>query len=271
MVVLILVSLFNFIDYFYFKEHLFLVCELLRDNLYEYSKYNRQNDSELYFNVARLQKITHQLLTALHFVHSLGIIHCDLKPENILIKSYSRVEVKLIDFGSSCFTTDQLCSYVQSRTYRAPEVRFLFILIILQVILGLPYDQRIDMWSIGCILVELFTGHVLFANTSIQRMLAKVIGICGELDRDMLQKGRYTRKFFTPNSFQLYERNRQQKKGQPIAYFLKPKRSALKHRLHTNDAEFFDFIAKCLQTNPANRMTSADALKHAWLSKNYDL
>lgn len=57
----------------------------------------------------------------------------------------------MIDLGSSCFTSDHLSSYVQSRSYRAPEV-----------ILGLPYDQKIDIWSFGCILAELLTGSVLF-------------------------------------------------------------------------------------------------------------
>ena len=63
----------------------------------------------------------------------------------------SRCEVKVIDLGSSCFTTDQLSSYVQSRSYRAPEV-----------ILGLPYDHKVDIWSLGCILAELSSGFVLF-------------------------------------------------------------------------------------------------------------
>ena len=62
-----------------------------------------------------------------------------------------RCEVKVIDLGSSCFVTDHLSSYVQSRSYRAPEV-----------ILGLPYDQKVDIWSFGCILAELLTGLVLF-------------------------------------------------------------------------------------------------------------
>lgn len=61
-----------------------------------------------------------------------------------------RCEVKVIDLGSSCFTSDHLSSYVQSRSYRAPEV-----------ILGLPYNQTVDIWSLGCIVAELLSGYVL--------------------------------------------------------------------------------------------------------------
>ena len=88
------------------------MTELLRDNLYEYSKYNREVEKQIYFNVPRLQRITKQILNALSFIHDLKLIHCDLKPENILIKSYSRTEIKVIDFGSSCFIHDHLSSYV---------------------------------------------------------------------------------------------------------------------------------------------------------------
>lgn len=65
-----------------------------------------------------------------------------------MIRSYSRCEVKLIDFGSSCFSTDHPTTYIQSRSYRAPEV-----------ILGLDYDGRIDVWSLGCVIAEQLTGY----------------------------------------------------------------------------------------------------------------
>lgn len=96
-----------------------------------------------------LQVITRQCLEALVYLHDLGIIHCDLKPENILVKSYRKCEIKVIDLGSSCFQSDNLSLYVQSRSYRAPEV-----------ILGHSYDHKIDLWSLGCILAELYSGEV---------------------------------------------------------------------------------------------------------------
>ena len=78
------------VDYLYYKEHLFIVCELLRDNLYEFYKHNRTSGREFYFTFPRLQSITKQCLKAIQHIHSLDLIHCDLKPENILIKSYRR-------------------------------------------------------------------------------------------------------------------------------------------------------------------------------------
>ncbi|KAL1217839.1 putative dual specificity protein kinase YAK1 [Cardamine amara subsp. amara] len=182
-------------DYFYHQEHLFIVCELLRANLYEFQKFNQESGGEPYFNLSRLQVITRQCLDALVFLHGLGIIHCDLKPENILIKSYKRCAVKIIDLGSSCFRSDNLCLYVQSRSYRAPEV-----------ILGLPYDEKIDLWSLGCILAELCSGEVLFPNEAVAMILARIVAVLGPIEMEMLEKGQETHKYFT-KEFDLYHLN----------------------------------------------------------------
>ncbi|KAG6752817.1 hypothetical protein POTOM_042855 [Populus tomentosa] len=241
-------------DYFYYREHLLIVCELLKANLYEFHKFNRESGGEVYFTMPRLQSITTQCLEALKFLHGLGLIHCDLKPENILVKSYSRCEVKVIDLGSSCFETDHLCSYVQSRSYRAPEV-----------ILGLPYDKKIDVWSLGCILAELCTGNVLFQNDSPATLLARVIGIIGPIDQNMLAKGRDTYKYFTKNHM-LYERNQDTSRLE----YLIPKKTSLRHRLPMGDQGFIDFVSHLLEVNPKKRPSAAEALKHPWLSYPYE-
>ena len=66
------------------------MCELLRANLYEFQKYTIEAKGDTYFTLPRIQRVAHQVLTALAFVHANGLIHCDLKPENILIASYSK-------------------------------------------------------------------------------------------------------------------------------------------------------------------------------------
>jgi serine/threonine protein kinase len=65
------------------------------------------------------------------------------------------VSLKVIDFGSACFEGYQIFTYIQSRYYRSPEV-----------LLGLPYDTGIDMWSLGCIAAELFLGIPIFPGNS---------------------------------------------------------------------------------------------------------
>ena len=171
------------LDYFYYKEHLLIVTELLRDSLYQFYKYIEATEPtglRSYFTLGTVGKIAHQLLQALALVHSVGAVHCDVKCENVCLSSATRREIKLIDFGSvlpslltylltclltyllrreiklidygsSMMTMDTTNSYVQSRWYRAPEV-----------IMGLKWDCKIDMWSLGCLLCELILGEPLF-------------------------------------------------------------------------------------------------------------
>lgn len=61
----------------------------------------------------------------------------------------------MIDLGSSCYESKQMYTYIQSRFYRAPEV-----------ILGIKYTSAIDIWSLGCILAEFWTGYPIFPGES---------------------------------------------------------------------------------------------------------
>eukprot|EP00388_Colpodella_angusta_P007949 GDKJ01022054.1.p1 GENE.GDKJ01022054.1~~GDKJ01022054.1.p1 ORF type:complete len:963 (+),score=237.76 GDKJ01022054.1:100-2988(+) len=260
------------LDFFYHKEHLIIVTELLRDNLYEYAKFIREHNALAmrnpstanggvsplfpYFTLGRLQKITKQVLQALRFTHSLRLVHCDLKPENILLKRYRNTEVKVIDFGSSCFDDDNLSSYVQSRSYRAPEV-----------ILGLPYDSKVDIWSLGCIIAELWSGYVLFQNDSIVSLLARVIGILGPLPSYLLTRGKYVPQYFTQDGQLYYELDEAPcpERGRKVR-LLVPKRTTLWQRMRTDDRNFLSFLHDALHVDPARRPSATQLLGHPWLT-----
>ncbi len=183
------------------------------------------------------------------------------------MRSYSRCEVKLIDFGSSCFTTDHLTTYIQSRSYRAPEV-----------VLGCKYDQRIDVWSIGGVLAELYTGYVLFQNDSLSSMLARITGIMGPFPEAVLQTGSETNKYFTLSNV-VYEPvagpNAHNSDPDGSGYnLIYPKKTSLERRLHLppaaemtrDEALFLDFVRKLLHLNHSRRVTAKQALGHPWLA-----
>ncbi|KAG8295955.1 Dual specificity tyrosine-phosphorylation-regulated kinase 1A [Homalodisca vitripennis] len=139
--------------HFMWRNHLCLVFELLSYNLYDLLR--NTNFRGVSLNLTR--KFAQQLCTALLFLSTpeLSIIHCDLKPENILLCNPKRSAIKIVDFGSSCQLGQRIYQYIQSRFYRSPEV-----------LLGIPYNLAIDMWSLGCILVEMHTGEPLFSGAN---------------------------------------------------------------------------------------------------------
>ncbi|XP_033717517.1 homeodomain-interacting protein kinase 1 isoform X4 [Tursiops truncatus] len=148
---------YNFVrsyECFQHKNHTCLVFEMLEQNLYDFLKQNKFSPLPLKY----IRPILQQVATALMKLKSLGLIHADLKPENIMLVDPVRqpYRVKVIDFGSASHVSKAVCStYLQSRYYRAPEI-----------ILGLPFCEAIDMWSLGCVIAELFLGWPLYPGAS---------------------------------------------------------------------------------------------------------
>lgn len=101
---------------------------------------------------------------------------------NDLLPQY---DIKVIDFGSSCYEHERLYTYVQSRFYRSPEI-----------ILGLPYTIAIDMWSFACVLAEILTGYPLFPGENEAEQLACIMEIKGIPEQDFLKKGTRSKLFF---------------------------------------------------------------------------
>jgi len=125
-----------------------------------------------------IRKFSIQLLRALELLShpEVNIIHCDLKPENILLRHPKRSAIKLIDFGSSCYANKRTYTYIQSRFYRSPEVLF-----------GIPYTQKIDMWSLGCVAVEMHTGEPLFGGANQVDQICRIIDVLGMPPLEMIR------------------------------------------------------------------------------------
>ncbi|KAM4592875.1 homeodomain-interacting protein kinase 3 isoform 2-T2 [Odontesthes bonariensis] len=169
---------------FQHRSHTCLVFEMLEQNLYDFLKQNKF--SPLPLKVIR--PVLQQVATALKKLKSMGLIHADLKPENIMLVDPVRqpYRVKVIDFGSASHVSKAVCStYLQSRYYRAPEI-----------ILGLPFCEAIDMWSLGCVIAELFLGWPLYPGALEYdqiRYISQTQGLPGE---HLLNVGTKTARFF---------------------------------------------------------------------------
>ncbi|XP_035206903.1 serine/threonine-protein kinase minibrain-like [Stegodyphus dumicola] len=169
--------------HFMWRNHLCLVFELLSYNLYDLLR--NTNFRGVSLNLTR--KFAQQMCTALMFLSNadLNIIHCDLKPENILLCNPKRSAIKIVDFGSSCQLGQRIYQYIQSRFYRSPEV-----------LLGLTYDMAIDMWSLGCILVEMHTGEPLFSGANEIDQMNKIVEVLGMPPKYILDSANKSRKYF---------------------------------------------------------------------------
>ncbi|XP_020524161.1 serine/threonine-protein kinase minibrain isoform X3 [Amborella trichopoda] len=170
------------LDCFVYQSHLCISFEMLGVNLFELIKMNQYRGLPLTI----VREFSKQILEALVVMKDASIIHCDLKPENILVSTSLQAAIKLIDFGSACYETQTVYSYIQSRYYRSPEV-----------LLGYQYTTAIDMWSFGCIVAELFLGMPLFPGASEYDLIKRMIETLGGQPPDhMLGVSKNTNKLF---------------------------------------------------------------------------
>ncbi|XP_068860062.1 dual specificity tyrosine-phosphorylation-regulated kinase 4 [Aphelocoma coerulescens] len=232
-------------EYFYFRNHFCIAFELLGINLYELIKKNNFQG----FSLSLIRHFTRCVLRCLQVLYQERIIHCDLKPENILLYHNGQGSVKVIDFGSSCYEDQRVYTYVQSRFYRSPEV-----------ILGHPYAMAVDMWSLGCIIAELYTGYPLFPGENEADQLACIMEVLGLPPADFIQAASRKRTFFDSKGFPKSVTNSKGKKRCPDS-------KDLSTVLNTHDAGFLDFLKGCLMWEPSLRMTPDEAMKHAWIQE----
>ncbi|ORY13790.1 lammer dual specificity kinase [Clohesyomyces aquaticus] len=276
-------------DCFDFRNHICIVTDLYGQSVFDFLKSN----SFVPFPSSHIQKFAKQLFTSVAFLHDLNLIHTDLKPENILLVNnnyqtftYNRTvpsssttsnrtarhrkvlldpEIRLIDFGSATFNDEYHSSVVSTRHYRAPEI-----------ILNLGWSFPCDIWSIGCILVEFFTGDALFQTHDNLEHLAMMEAVCGgKLDKEIIRQVYKNDKQSSRNAASSYFKN--QKLDYPNNETPKASKKYVKAMKklpetippHTEfNRQFLDLLRQIFVYDPKKRITAKEALQHPWFKES---
>uniref|UniRef100_A0A8C7XPZ0 Protein kinase domain-containing protein n=1 Tax=Oryzias sinensis TaxID=183150 RepID=A0A8C7XPZ0_9TELE len=220
------------VDWFHYKSHVCMVFEMLDQSLFDFMKDRRSRP----LFVQEIRDIAWQLLVSLKGLKSINLVHCDIKLDNIMLVNQASepFRVKLIDFGLTKKTTDMRTgTRMQNICFRAPEV-----------ILGLPLDERLDMWT-------------------------------GMPDNEHLDQGLYTNKFFTKteeNSKVVWKLDTPEQQSKKTGGQVKDEVDCwsfdeLKY-VYCDETkmeeveQLIDLLKQMLEVDPNKRISPNDALRH---------
>ncbi|KAF8698216.1 hypothetical protein HU200_035736 [Digitaria exilis] len=214
----------------------YIAYELMDTDLHQIIRSNQALSEE------HCQYFLYQILRGLKYIHSANVLHRDLKPSNLLLNA--NCDLKICDFGLARTTseTDFMTEYVVTRWYRAPEL----------LLNSSEYTAAIDVWSVGCIFMELMDRKPLFPgrdHVHQLRLLMELIGTPNESDLDFVNENarRYIRQLPRHARQSLPEKFPH---VQPLA---------------------IDLVEKMLTFDPRQRITVEGALAHPYLASLHDI
>ncbi|XP_058479748.1 cyclin-dependent kinase-like 3 [Solea solea] len=225
-------NLVNLLEVWKRRRRWYLVFEFVERTLLDVLD---QRESGLDLSTSR--RFLYQILSAAAFCHQQNIIHRDIKPENVLI-SHGGV-VKLCDFGfartlASPAESDVYTDYVATRWYRAPEL----------LVGDIKYGKPVDVWAIGCLVLEMLTGQPLFPGDSDLDQIHHIVRCFGNL---------------TAHHQALFYRN-------PVFSGVKLPECCGQVQLHQRFPSIspvtMDLAQSCLQVDPERRAHCSDLLEH---------
>ncbi|GJV29776.1 serine/threonine-protein kinase AFC2 isoform X1 [Tanacetum coccineum] len=267
------VQIRNWFDY---RNHICIVFEKLGPSLYDFLRKNNYRS----FPIDLVREIGRQLL---EFMHDLRLIHTDLKPENILLVSPEYVKVpdykgssrspkdssfskrvpkssaiKVIDFGSTTYDRQDQSYIVSTRHYRAPEV-----------ILGHGWSYPCDIWSVGCILVELCSGEALFQTHENLEHLAMMERVLGPLPSHMLKKAdRHAEKYVRKGRLDWPEGAASRESIKAVLKLPRLQNLIMQHVDHSA-GDLIHLLQGLLRYDPSERLSARAALRHPFFTRDH--
>ncbi|CAF1000268.1 unnamed protein product [Brachionus calyciflorus] len=182
-----------------------------------------------------------QIFCGLKYLHSANIFHRDLKPENLTVNE--DCSLRIIDFGLARSEAEENTIYVTSRWYRAPEI----------MLRWSHYTKAVDIWSVGCILAEMYIQRPLFPGSDHLNQLNRILDVVGYPSDDLLKEISDDARLYLEST------ERRPKSVNFTEYFRE-----------IQDPTALDLIEKMLQLDPNNRITCDQALNHPYLEAYHD-
>ncbi|XP_031485778.1 mitogen-activated protein kinase homolog NTF6-like [Nymphaea colorata] len=215
----------------------YIVYELMDTDLHQIIRSNQPLTSE------HCQFFVYQLLRGLKYVHSANVLHRDLKPSNLLLNA--NCDLKICDFGLARVTSeaDFMTEYVVTRWYRAPEL----------LLNCSEYTAAVDIWSVGCILMEIIKREPLFPGKDYVQQLGLITELLGSPDDSDLG-------FLRSDNARRYVKRLPQFPKQPFSV-----------KFPNASPAALDLAEKMLVFDPSKRITVEEALNHPFLRSLHEI
>jgi mitogen-activated protein kinase 1/3 len=215
----------------------YIVYELMDTDLHQIIRSNQALTED------HCQYFLYQLLRGLKYIHSANVLHRDLKPSNLLLNA--NCDLKICDFGLARTTseTDFMTEYVVTRWYRAPEL----------LLNCSEYTAAIDVWSVGCIFMELLNREPLFPGRDYVQQLRLITELIGSPEDHDLG-------FLRSDNARRYIRQLPRYPRKPLA-----------QKYPNLQPAAVDLIEHMLRFDPAGRITVEQALSHPYLATLHDI